>query len=156
MWWLVTLLVLALIAFFVVKMMKSNTQQQQAEHNSQHRDRLETATASADDINSTTAQKNGAGVATAAAAVAGAAVSAGAVSAAASTNVTAHGSALSSGHTLNDVREMIKILNLDGPDAGRLQIERDQLLALRKGDTKSFPEPDQLESIAIKLRQMLA
>ena len=65
-------------------------------------------------------------------------------------------SRLASGDTLTDVREMIKILNLDGPDAARLQIQRDQLVALRKGDADGVPDAATLDSVASKLREMLA
>ena len=69
---------------------------------------------------------------------------------------SADDSRLASGDTLIDVREMIKILNLDGPDAARLQIQRDQLVALRKGDADGVPDAATLDAVASKLRQMLA
>jgi len=76
--------------------------------------------------------------------------------AAASAGTATAVNAVSSGDTHTDVREMIKILNLDGPDAGRLQISREQLLALRKGQTENLPDSDTMNKVADKLRHMLA
>ena len=151
MWWLVTLLVLALIAFFIVKMMKSKTLEQQSQHEQSQQERLANAEAahqasakntppSDSTLTSGSAEVSGlAGVAS------GAAVAA-----------TAVGSNLSSGDTLADVREMIKILNLDRPDAGRLQISSEQLMAIRQGQTDKLPDADTVNMIAKKLRNMLA
>ena len=138
--WLITLLVLAVAAFFVVKMMKSNTQKQQAEHEQQQRQRLDGVAApdgspsasqkghagaapndTPESPLETTAAKaaaaagvTAAGTAAAGMAAAGTAAAMGASSNGASTSSAAD-SRLASGDTLTDVREMIKILNLDGP-----------------------------------------
>ena len=168
--WLITLLVLAVVAFYVVKMMKSNTQKQQAEHDQLQRQRLDSAAAPDGSTNATRdghADTTTTGVTdspldtTAATAAAAAGVTATAMAAkgtaARTSNATsAAGNLPASGDTLTDVREMIKILNLDGPDAARLQIQRDQLVALRKGDAGGVPDAATLDSVASKLREMLA
>jgi len=51
---------------------------------------------------------------------------------------------------------MIKILNLDGPDAARLDISREELDALRKGAASGMPDASSLENVASKLRLMMA
>ena len=60
------------------------------------------------------------------------------------------------GNTLDDVREMIKILNLAEPDAGRLAISPEQLRALREADKSAMPNEQALPEIADRLRKMLA
>ena len=172
--WLITLLVLAVAAFFVVKMMKSNTLKQQEEHDQLQRERLGSVAAA--DGSTSPSHERHAGTAptdtaesslntTAATAAAAAGVTAtGMAAGVTATGTAAKGSAatsavdsrLASGDTLTDVREMIKILNLDGPDAARLQIQRDQLVALRKGDDGGAPDAATLDSVASKLREMLA
>ena len=172
--WLITLLVLAVVAFYVVKMMKSNTQKQQAEHDQLQCQRLDSAAAPDGSTNATRdghADTATTGVTespldtTAATAAAAAGVTATAMAsdvaatgtaARTSTATSAADNLPASGDTLTDVREMIKILNLDGPDAARLQIQRDQLVALRKGDAGGVPDAATLDSVASKLREMLA
>lgn len=194
--WLVTLLLLAIIAFFVVKYIMSNAKKRQAEihqtsneqtrsgvieHGSEQRpssagaesaltndsalneskshQQFASSTASiAGDNASTHASTNTshartatAGVATAAA---GAAAAGSSFAKSATSGVAAGG--VHTGDTLSDVREMIKILNLDAPDASRLAIGREQLLALRKGDANGIPDASGLEDIAERLRGMLS
>lgn len=198
MMWLVTLLILAIIAYFVVKSVSSNIRNRQAGSNSSGTNEIDHANAqqhalansgSTDDNGSASASSesmtrqgsnaidsSGAGqsstaastsssrssattgiAATAAGAtVAGAVASAVAGSSAEGSTHHSAGGGISSGNTLSDVREMIKILNLDAPDASRLAIDREQLVALRKGDANGIPDASSLEEIAVKLRNMLA
>ncbi len=150
MWWLVTLLIVAAIAFFAVKSMKAKTEQQQAEHDVVQQARLDASAAAqsapaAPALAQATAD-GGTSTVAAAASVGLAATAAGAVSTA----------GISTDNTLSDVREMIKILNLDGPDAGRLQISREQMTALRTGEQAGLPDAATLDDVASRLRQMLA
>ncbi|MFK7860566.1 MAG: hypothetical protein AB8B64_17235 [Granulosicoccus sp.] len=130
--------------------MKSSTQNSQAEHDKLQRERLE---ASSDALPST--------------AVADVPANAGnnadltATATSNSTSATPAPSVASTaspdtGDVLSDVREMIKILNLDGPDAGRLGVSRDELVALRKGESSGIPDTETLSNVATKLRKMLA
>ncbi|MFT4729523.1 MAG: hypothetical protein ACI9UN_004041 [Granulosicoccus sp.] len=64
--------------------------------------------------------------------------------------------AVDTGDMQNDVREMIKILNLAPSDASRLSISREVFSALLTGDTAHAPSADQLNVAAAKLRHMLA
>lgn len=198
MMWLVTLLILAIIAYFVVKSVSSNIRNRQAGSNSSGTNEIEHANAQqraladsgpahdngstsassesmtrqgADAIDGSNAGQSPTAASTSssrssattgiAATAAGAAV-AGAVASAVtgsstegSTNHSASGG-INTGNTLGDVREMIKILNLDAPDASRLAIDREQLVALRKGDANGIPDASSLEEIAVRLRNMLA
>lgn len=160
MWWLVTLLVLALIAFFVVKSMKAGTQNRQAEHDKLQNERLAASSSLQDTTseNIVESSNESANVAQQAGSVAAVAATAGVAVQAAATAMqpTESGNSVHSGDTLSDVREMIKILNLDGPDAARLEISRDELSALRKGEAAGVPDASALDNLASKLRQMLA
>jgi len=62
---------------------------------------------------------------------------------------------VNSGNTRQDIKEMIKMLNLAAPDAGRLSISADTLLALRSGEPSNTLERKDLNTIADKLRNML-
>jgi len=62
---------------------------------------------------------------------------------------------VNSGNTRQDIKEMIKMLNLAAPDAGRLGISADTLLALRSGEPSNTLERKDLNTIADKLRNML-
>jgi hypothetical protein len=64
--------------------------------------------------------------------------------------------AVATGDMQNDVREMIKILNLAPSDASRLSMTRETFSALLTGDTARTPSADQLSVAAAKLRHMLA
>ncbi|MFK8082318.1 MAG: hypothetical protein AB8B97_18685 [Granulosicoccus sp.] len=180
MWWLVALLVLAFASFFVVKSLKESTERRQAEHDSQQRERLD---ASSRDLPASDNEGQAGGLAQTAGAVAatgavahaatragndgaasegssanraGVAETPSAAAGSASAALQQHATTLNTGDTLSDVREMIKILNLDGPDAGRLDISREALTALRKGQSTGIPDASALESVADRLRQMLA
>ncbi|MFK7996761.1 MAG: hypothetical protein AB8B87_21675 [Granulosicoccus sp.] len=164
MWWLVTLLVLALVSFFFVKSMKASTERKQAEHNDLQRDAIEATSASqqAPAAGDSTGSASSAQAGAAATATAGVAAAAG-VAGAASSSIDStpvpsgnSGTTVNTGDTLSDVREMIKILNLDGPDATRLELSREELTALRKGENSGIPDTPSLENVATKLRQMLA
>jgi len=181
MWWLISLLVLAVIAFFAVKSMQSNLKSGQTENqvddttllseNSENgttgatenglsgdlhessKDSIATESAAA---MGTVAGLGAAGVAIASQGSESAeTVSSGNPSGIASSG-SVGGTGLSTGDTLSDVREMLKILNLDAPDAGRLAISGEQLLALRANKSDEIPDNESLEHIAAKLRQMLA
>lgn len=172
MWWLVTLLVLALLAFFIVKSMKASTQNRQVENNQLQNEAL-TASSSAQaastaDSAEDSASSGSPSVAQQAGAVAAVAATAGvAANAAANAGQTSDrgtsdsrasesNASVQTGDHLADVREMIKILNLDGPDASRLGISREELTALRKGQSAGTPDAASLENVATKLRQMMA
>ncbi|MFT6877530.1 MAG: hypothetical protein ACI9XK_002457 [Granulosicoccus sp.] len=60
------------------------------------------------------------------------------------------------GDVQNDVKEMIKILNLAPLDASRLSLSRETFSAVLKGDMEQTPSTDQLSIAASKLRHMLA
>lgn len=234
MWWLITLLLIAGVAFFVVKMLMSQTQRQQAQHKAEQEERLaqssnlgqqptqdadteqlnrsdqtsspakNAATDSVDvtgdpsaneahnsskgpavgvstETSASTAPKSeptlntNQGLAGAAGAVSAAVAAGAALSQASSTSHTATeqssaetGAALHSesqrtegletintGDTAKDVREMVKILNLDGADATRLGISADQLMAIRKGETDTPLDEQTLSELASRLRRML-
>jgi len=230
MWWLITLLVLALIGFFIVKSMKSGSQNDKLAHDNQQQEELDLSAAGKSASDGQSAQQaavngvsqdtsksastspgaaessganppdssvtsnavaasdtqqvssesvkesgksGGAAIVAATAAAAGvAAYSAGSDDAsgpAGSDHATgSSGSAsaanagsgstasINTGNNLSDVREMIKILNLDGPDAARLDISREELDALRKGAASGTPDASSLENVASKLRLMMA
>jgi len=63
---------------------------------------------------------------------------------------------LNSGDPMSDIREMIKILNLAEPDAGRLAVSREEFNALRHGDDGTTPSAESLKAVADRLREMLA
>jgi len=174
MMWLTTLIVLAIVAFMIVKYLKSKTEQQLAEHNQQQKQRLDASAAMNEAVvNDSTASDashvsdgsaGGTAATVAAATAAGAAAVGSAVatssssstSSSATTGVAVGDGGINSGDAVSDVREMIKILNLDGPDATRLQISREELTALRKGDSEGIPDAASLEQVASRLRAMLA
>lgn len=131
MMWLVTLLILAIIAYFVVKSVSSNILRKQAASDTPE-DKLDHAPTQQPSL----ARSSSANTSS-------------------STQLSANGG-ISTGNTLSDVREMIKILNLDAPDAGRLAIEREQLVALRKGKSEGIPDAQGLEELASRLRNMLS
>lgn len=168
MWW-IALIALAVIAFFVVKMMKSQTERQQSEHARLNEvsglqgtldqtvgNSAETASATTTSsdaghsANSNTAKAAGTA---AVAGVAGAAASMASSSQSAASGITSQ--ALDTGNAGSDVQEMIKILNLAAPDAGRLGISSDQLLALRHGDTSALADEKLVGDVASRLRSML-
>ena len=189
MWWLITLLVLAVLAFFIVKTMMAQTQRQQAEHLEQQEERLaqsasleqqdtgaaigavDSSGASASEASDSTLNSSSGIAAASVVAVAGAALSqtSSAPHNATQQNPAPIGTALQSessnaasiealntGNTLSDVREMVKILNLDGPDATRLDINAEQLIAIRKGESEAQPDEQTLLKLASRLRGMLA
>ena len=57
------------------------------------------------------------------------------------------------GNAGSDIQEMIKILNLAAPDAGRLGVTKETFAALRAGNDVSA---DELGGVADKLKKMLA
>lgn len=151
--WFITLLVLALAAFFIIKAVKAHSARQAAEQ--QENLRLQEGTGLAGSLNQesqTTSASSGA--ATAAAGVASAAVTASRATDMASGS--AQGLGIETGDSLHDAREMIKILNLAEPDAGRLAISREQFSALRSGNAEQAPPSDVVAEVADKLRRMLA
>lgn len=165
--WFITLLVLALAAFFIIKAVKAHSARQAAEQ--QENLRLQEGTGLAGSLNQesqTTSASSGAADTTTAsgkAAVAGAATSAaGAAAAVTASRATdmasgsAQGLGIETGDSLHDAREMIKILNLAEPDAGRLAISREQFSALRSGNAEQAPPSDVVAEVADKLRRMLA
>lgn len=172
--WFITLLVLALAAFFIIKAFKSHSARQSAEDQ-----RLREGSGLAGSLNhethSSTASNTVSAVNTGASGTSGTSGTSGvskpvaagiaAVAGAAAVAVTAKGTSqtstaqqdgLNTGDTSTDVQEMIKILNLAEPDAGRLNISRDQFNALRSGNSSAAPASDQLNDVAAKLRNMLA
>jgi len=179
--WFITLLVLALAAFFIIKAVKATAERRSADqHRLQggsgltgtlnHETKASTGstphadTSSAPDVTSTNdsgQSGNMAATATAGVAVAGAAAVAASggnqhAQVAASPSEGQQSQVLNSGDSLVDAREMIKILNLAEPDAGRLAISREQFAALRSGDAAAAPSADQLDAVTDKLRSMLA
>ena len=151
--WFITLLVLALAAFFIIKAVKAHSARQAAEQ--QENLRLQEGTGLAGSLNQesqTTSASSGA--ATAAAGAAAAAVTASRATDMASGS--AQGLGIETGDSLHDAREMIKILNLAEPDAGRLAISREQFSALRSGNAEQAPPSDVVAEVADKLRRMLA
>lgn len=129
------------------------------------------------EVASGAAASEGASVAESAAAGVGAAAAAGAAVAGAAANA-AHGAAsnvaanaaaateqaaqtvsdlpdlsVNSGNTASDIQEMIKILNLAAPDAGRLGVSKETFAALRAGTDVSA---DDISGVADKLKRMLA
>lgn len=165
MWWLFSLLIMALAAYFAIRAIKASTQKQQAEQERFHEGRLnEPSTASNTETNSAESSPAhataGPGSFSSTAPVAGAAAVSATVAVAATDAQQepsdASGSTINTGDTLSDIQEMIKILNLDEPDAGRLHIERSELAALRRGETVGIPDTATLDIVASKLRNMLA
>lgn len=170
MWW-IALIALAVIAFFVVKAMQSGKAQQH-EHDqsgghghdeSQNEPQIEPqnepqndptsgAHATADVSNNPT----GARTAAVAAASAGVAAVASTISGNSESANLATSRALNSGDVTGDIREMLKILNLASPDAARLGISGDQLMALRQGTDSAYPDSNALGDVAAKLRSMLS
>lgn len=155
--WFWTLLILAVIAYFVIKSMtgKSSSTDSSAEGTSA---RLESSgatvesTASAADEDASSAP----GAASTATAAAAGAISAGAsaVNAQATRMVNnLPDLSVSTGNATADIQEMIKILNLAVPDAGRLGVSKETFAALRAGNDVSAED---IDGVADKLRQMLA
>jgi len=70
-------------------------------------------------------------------------------------SVSAPSENVDTGDVKQDIREMIKILNLAAPDAGRLGISSETLLALRSGSADSASNEQELSAVADKLRHML-
>lgn len=174
--WLWILLVLAVIAFFVIKSKteKSSTSDSSSAgtQGSLESTAAESATSTASKVSDTVSSAT-AGVG----AVAGAAVGAAAGAAASAANTvqetashvaaTAAATAKQAAQTVSnlpdlsvdtgnagsDIREMIKILNLAAPDAGRLGVSKDTFAALRAGNEVSA---DDMSGVADKLKKMLA
>jgi|GEM_PF-3549885 len=181
--WFITLLVLALAAFFTIKAVKASAERRSAD---QHRlrgssgltgtlnhdartsgdDTAHADTSSAPDVAKSTHSADSSQSANTAAA---AGVTAGGAAAAVAASGGSHreqstaglsgdqqSQVLDTGDSLVDAREMIKILNLAEPDAGRLAISREQFAALRSGNAAAAPSADQLKAVTEKLRSMLA
>lgn len=156
--WFVTIIVLALAAFFTMKVLKSQDLRKAAEKEREmQRSGLE-GTLSGNDSTLDAPSSTG----TPASDSNTARVSAEASSSTSSTAAGAAGAALSasallnSGDTMNDIREMIKILNLAEPDAGRLAISREEFNAIRLGGDAAEPSGESLTAVAQRLRKMIA
>jgi hypothetical protein len=168
--WLVTIIVLALAAFFTMKVLKSQDLRKAAEKEREmQRPGLEGSLNTQDSV----ANANLASGASESAsstdlsppsdmAPAGGQTTTESASAAESSasKVTVSTAAafplINSGDLADDIREMIKILNLAEPDAGRLAITREEFTAIRHGDDDSQPSGESLTDIADRLRNMLA
>ena len=140
--WLITLIVLAVIAFFLVKLVTGKASQQDSSSSGSqiHNDHPLAAKNAAPDVSHTaqTAQtkKNSS-----------------------SSNTVSNSLSnvgVDTGNTRNDVQEMIKILNLAPSDASRLSLSRDAFSALLADDSSNAPSADELSVAATKLRRMLA
>lgn len=135
--WFITLLVLALAAFFIVKSIKAQSLRQAAEQR-----RLTDGSGVAGNLGHT------------------APVSSSSTSVSEKIEESEPASqphpALNSEDSLHDIREMIKILNLAESDASRLGISATAFAALRgTGNANDLPT-DSLDSVADRLRKMLA
>lgn len=177
--WLITLIILAIVAFFIVKYMKSQSQRASAEQERlgqspgiegalerERPDRVDSHGSAIGGANSHPAGASTTNDASSASGSLGKMAGAGAIAAVSASatvsNVTGAaktsrtGLALDSGNVLEDVREMIKILNLAEPDARRLSITPEQLRALRNADVQGIPDTNALDDVAVRLRKMLA
>lgn len=169
--WFIILLVLALAAFFIVKAVKAQALRKQAEQErlAEGSGLAGTLSHEAHDGNSAmpaadtaSAQSPGSTVASGTAAAVGAAGAAAAGHAAGSSGATAKADAhiaateFNSGDPLRDIQEMIKVLNLAEPDAGRLAISREEFQAIRQGNEANLPSSDSLAAVADKLQRMLS
>lgn len=131
--WLITLLVLAVIAYFLVKFLTGKASKQDS-----------SASEAPVQQNTIPAETNP-------------------VSATVETSASSHKQMSSlpdigvdTGDLQSDVQEMIKILNLAPSDASRLSLSREAFTALRSGDASNTPSADELGVSAAKLRHMLA
>jgi transcription elongation factor len=168
--WLISLIILALLAFFIVKYITSQSERKRAEQ-----ERLgqspgiegsldhqaaqagsSTTSAANSGIGSVDHTEGAAARSTNAHGTSGQGASVAAAGAAVTAAAGASHLALNSGNTLEDVREMIKILNLAEPDATRLSITAEQLRALRNADQSAMPSESVLDDLADRLRKMLA
>jgi redox-sensitive bicupin YhaK (pirin superfamily) len=134
--WLITLLVLAVIAFFLVKFVTGKASQQDSSSSGAqiHNNHPPADKNTAPDV-SQTAQSS---------------------SSANQESNSLSGVIVDTGNMQNDVQEMIKILNLAPSDASRLSLSRDAFSALTGGDVAFAPSADELSVAATKLRRMLA
>lgn len=165
--WLISLIILALLAFFIVKYITSQSERKRAEQERLVqtpgiKGSLDHQTAQAGSGTTTTASPSTESVSTTAGPAAhtttakGASATSASIAAVGAAAAGASHLALDSGNTLEDVREMIKILNLAEPDATRLAITPEQLRALRNADTSAMPAEGVLDDLADRLRKMLA
>lgn len=134
--WLITLLVLAVIAYFLVKFLTGKASKQDSSA-SQTQVLENTIPSAADSASSAKAALSS------------------------STSSQNQDSPLpdlgvDTGNLQNDVQEMIKILNLAPSDAARISLSRDAFSALKAGDAANAPSADELTLAAAKLRKMLA
>ncbi len=162
--WFLTLLILALAAFFIVKAVKSQAQRKLAEQDRlsegsglagtlPHESQAQTSTT---DPSETSVEPGNEATGSATASGGMATATAAMATAAASASLHAATQGLSTDDLALDVQEMIKILNLAEPDAGRLAISREEFSAIRHGDEAAMPSPETLAQVADRLRQMLA
>lgn len=158
--WFFLLLVLAIAAFFIIKAVKSQSNGNTADSAQVSSDSAQAGSLGHDKATSPDpASQADSDTETAATVGTTAAAAATTVSHSAPSPVTGAGQtlALQTGDQLSDIREMIKILNLAEPDAGRLGISGEQLMALRSGQTGGdLPSDDTQGEVAEKLRHMLA
>jgi hypothetical protein len=133
--WLITLLVLAVIAYFIVKFVTGKASQQDSSASGAqiHNNHPPAAKNAAPDV-SQTAQSS---------------------SSANNVSNSLSNLGIDTGNTQNDVQEMIKILNLAPSDASRLSLSRDAFSALLGGDSSKAPSADELSVATTKLRRML-
>jgi len=177
MWWLLVLLITALIAFFAVKSITASTVKKQLQNKLLGQEALDSTVAgsettsseqpTADAGNVTGAGSEITGTASAAAdasgtsGVAGAASMAAAAGGAASANNGRSSSglganAVDTGNAATDIAEMMKILNLAESDASRLDISKAEFEALRQADAAAIPDAAKIDNVASRLRKMLA
>jgi hypothetical protein len=137
--WLITLLVLAAIAFFLVKLVTGKASKQdsrepaaliQDNHTPTKESAVPTALETTEITENSPSTKN------------------------VSSSLSDLG--VDTGDMQNDVQEMIKILNLASSDASRLSMSREAFSALLKNDTAHGLSADQLSVAGTKLRHMLA
>ena len=141
--WFITLLVLALAAYFIIKAISASSKRKELEQQQTPEITTDQSSPPAQSLDSASPGNE----------VAAPPPSAGNSPATASPTVV---EGLNTGDTLKDAQEMIKILNLAGPDAGRLGINAEQFQAIRNGDSATLPGDDQMQAVSDKLRNMLA
>jgi len=149
--WFLILVVVATLAYFLIKLLTGNPSDGASATGGSDAEAVTQATSGSEHTGALSA------------AVAGSAAMAGtaALNTAAQASVTSvsvhdlPNLAVITGDDKKDAQEMIKILNLAAPDAGRLGISREALEALRSGDRSGAPVSDELSGVVEKLRQML-
>lgn len=140
--WLITLLVLAVIAFFLVKFFTGKASQQDssasgAQIHNNHPPADKNVASDVSQTRQTAQSKQSSSIAD-------------------NVSNSLSNLGIDTGNTQNDVQEMIKILNLAPSDASRLSLSRDAFSTLLGGDSSKAPSADELSVAATKLRRMLA